>query len=214
MTSQNIADMRRDYSQRELSRSTVDSDPFRQFSLWLDEAINSEALEPTAMTLSTIGEDARPSSRVVLLKAFDRNGFVFFTNYESRKGRELAANPNATLHFFWPELERQINIRGVASRVATDESETYFKSRPVKSQIGAWASKQSTVIGSREELEKKFDEFSQKYADGDIPLPPFWGGFRIEPDRFEFWQGRRSRLHDRICYEFLDQDWRVKRLSP
>ena len=214
MTSQNIADMRRDYSQRELSRSTVDSDPFRQFSLWLDEAINSEALEPTAMTLSTIGEDARPSSRVVLLKAFDRNGFVFFTNYESRKGRELAANSNATLHFFWPELERQINIRGVASRVATDESETYFKSRPVKSQIGAWASKQSTVIGSREELEKKFNEFSQKYADGDIPLPPFWGGFRIEPDRFEFWQGRRSRLHDRICYEFLDQDWRIKRLSP
>lgn len=214
MTSQNIADMRRDYLQRELSRSTVDSDPFRQFSLWLDEAINSEALEPTAMTLSTIGEDARPSSRVVLLKAFDRNGFVFFTNYESRKGRELAANSNATLHFFWPELERQINIRGVASRVATDESETYFKSRPVKSQIGAWASKQSTVIGSREELEKKFNEFSQKYADGDIPLPPFWGGFRIEPDRFEFWQGRRSRLHDRICYEFLDQDWRIKRLSP
>lgn len=214
MTSQNIADMRRDYSQRELSRSTVDSDPFRQFSLWLDEAINSEALEPTAMTLSTIGEDARPSSRVVLLKAFDRNGFVFFTNYESRKGRELAANSNATLHFFWPELERQINIRGVASRVATDESETYFKSRPVKSQIGAWASKQSTVIESRGELEKKFDEFSQKYADGDIPLPPFWGGFRIEPDRFEFWQGRRSRLHDRICYEFLDQDWRIKRLSP
>jgi len=214
MNASDLADIRRDYSLQELSEVTVDRDPFAQFSTWLEDAINSGGPEPTAMNVATIGLDGRPSSRVVLLKNFDNKGFVFFTNYGSRKGAELAANENSTLHFFWAELERQVNIRGVATRTSAEESEAYFKSRPFESRIGAWASQQSSVISSRDELKNKVEELREKYSDGDVPLPPFWGGFRVRPDRFEFWQGRPSRLHDRICYELADSEWLISRLSP
>ena len=214
MNANDLADIRRDYSLKELTEETVSSDPFKQFSDWLNDAINSGTPEPTAMNVATVGSDARPSSRVVLLKGFDNTGFVFFTNYESQKGRELAANPNCALHFFWPELERQINIRGVAGKTSREESETYFRSRPFASRIGAWASAQSSVIGSRELLKHNVEELSERYSDGEVPLPPFWGGFRVTPDRFEFWQGRPSRLHDRICYEWTDGGWNITRLSP
>jgi len=214
MNANDLADIRRDYSLQELSEVTVDRDPFAQFSTWLEDAINSGGPEPTAMNVATIGLDGRPSSRVVLLKNFDNKGFVFFTNYGSRKGIELAANENCTLHFFWAELERQVNIRGDATRTSAEESEAYFKSRPFESRIGAWASQQSSVISSRDELKNKVEELREKYSDGDVPLPPFWGGFRVRPDRFEFWQGRPSRLHDRICYELADSEWLISRLSP
>lgn len=214
MNANDLAEIRRDYSLQELSEATVERDPFAQFSLWLNEAVNSATPEPTAMNVATVGLDGRPSSRIVLLKGFDERGFVFFTNYESRKGRELLADPNCTLHFFWPELERQVNIRGTAARTSREESETYFNSRPFESRIGAWASEQSSVISSRAVLEDRVVELRQKFADGVVPLPPFWGGFRVVPDRFEFWQGRRSRLHDRICYEASEDSWKMSRLSP
>ena len=214
MQSKDLADIRRNYSLSELTEQSVPCNPFEQFSNWMDEVIASKMVEPSAMVLSTVSADDCPSSRVVLLKGFDACGFVFFTNYESRKGKELAANPNAAMHFFWPELERQINIRGIVSRVSTEESEAYFCSRPLGSRIGAWASNQSHPIASREELEVKVAELQAKFADGNVPLPPFWGGFRLKPDRFEFWQGRPNRLHDRICYEMNGDNWNISRLSP
>ena len=214
MNANDLADIRRDYSLQELSEETVDGDPFAQFSVWLDDAINSGMPEPTAMNVATVGADGHPSSRVVLLKGFDKTGFVFFTNYESQKGRDLLAEPNCALHFFWPELERQINIRGVAAKSSRAESEAYFNSRPFESRIGAWASAQSRVIESRAMLEGKVDKLRKEYADEEVPLPPFWGGFRVVPERFEFWQGRPSRLHDRICYNLKDNDWMISRLSP
>ena len=214
MQSKDLADIRRNYSLSELTERSVSSNPFEQFSSWMDDVISSDILEPSAMILSTVDAENRPSSRVVLLKGFDADGFAFFSNYESRKGTELAANPAATIHFFWPELERQINIRGVVMRVSQQESEAYFRSRPFESRIGAWASKQSSTIASREELEAKVAELQAKFADGDVPLPPFWGGFRLKPDRFEFWQGRPSRLHDRICYHRHNGGWKISRLSP
>jgi pyridoxamine 5'-phosphate oxidase len=214
MNANDLADIRRDYSLKELSEESVERDPFAQFSAWLNDAINSGMPEPTAMNVATVNRDGQVSSRVVLLKGFDKTGFVFFTNYESQKGRELTANPNCALHFFWPELERQINIRGHGEKVSRDESETYFKSRPFESRIGAWASAQSTAIGSRDVLKQKVDELREQYSDAEVPLPPFWGGFRVVPDRFEFWQGRPSRLHDRIVYELLESNWTISRLSP
>ena len=214
MDNKHLADIRRDYSHSELSEDSVSVDPFAQFDRWVNDALKAELIEPTAMTLSTVGADNRPSSRVVLLKAFGANGFVFFTNYESQKGRELAANPNAAIHFFWPELERQINIRGTVKRTSREQSEEYFRSRPFESRIGASASKQSRTIESRDDLEKRVEELREKYSDGNVPLPPFWGGFRLKPDRFEFWQGRRSRLHDRICYDLIGGEWTISRLSP
>lgn len=209
-----LADLRRDYSLTELSRSSVDSDPFAQFAKWMSEAMDSAVIEPTAMTVSTVDAEGRPSSRVVLLKGFDSNGFVFFTNYESRKGTELTANPHTSLHFFWPDLERQIIISGIAEKVAREESEAYFASRPLESRIGAWASNQSRELANREELESRVAEVRERFSDGDIPCPPFWGGFRVTPTRIEFWQGRKSRLHDRIVYELADERWKISRLSP
>jgi len=208
-----LAALRREYSLKQLSRVSVSPDPFEQFSVWMSEAINSEILDATAMTVATVDAACRPSARVVLLKGYGPNGFVFYTNYESRKASDLAANPNAVLHFFWPELERQIIINGLVEKTTREESEAYFRSRPADSKIGAWASNQSSKLPSRDALEKRFEEMQKKFGD-DIPLPPFWGGFRVVPDKFEFWQGRASRLHDRMCYDLLDGDWTISRLSP
>jgi pyridoxamine 5'-phosphate oxidase len=209
-----LAGIRKEYSREELSLSSVDPDPFVQFDRWMKEALAAELQEPTAMTLSTVSDKGRPSSRVVLLKGIDANGLVFFTNYESQKGRELTENPFAALSFFWPELERQIRIDGMASKIPADESDEYFASRPFTSRIGAWASDQSKPLTSKAKLITRAAALSAKYATGNVPRPPHWGGFRISPDRFEFWQGRPSRLHDRICYTRVDGDWQTTRLSP
>lgn len=214
MNANDLAEIRRDYELKELSEASVDRDPFAQFALWLDEAINAAVPEPTAMTLSTAGDDGAPSSRVVLLKGFGTSGFVFYTNYESCKGRELAADPRCALHFFWPALERQINIKGSVAKTSTDESESYFRTRPFASRIGAWASRQSERLASREELEQRVAELAAKFSDGNVPLPPNWGGYRVTPERLEFWQGRASRLHDRIVYEHAGGNWLISRLSP
>lgn len=214
MIGKELAAIRRDYSLKELSKSSVDESPFEQFGIWMSEALNSEVPEPTAMTLATVDADCRPSARVVLLKEFSETGFVFFTNYESQKSRDLLANPNAALHFFWPELERQVAIYGTAEKVPVEESAAYFRTRPVGSQIGAWASKQSSVIASRSVLEKWVAELEDKFEGREIPLPDFWGGFRVVPHKFEFWQGRQSRLHDRICYGLKGDSWEIYRLSP
>jgi pyridoxamine-phosphate oxidase len=208
-----LFELRRDYSLEELSESSVAADPFVQFGNWFEEYLNSAPLEPNAFVLSTADAEGKPSSRVVLLKGFDPRGFVFFTNYESKKGRDLDTNPNAALNFFWPELERQVRIAGIAERTSAEESEAYFESRPPASQIGAWASKQSGVLPDRGELEERVNEIRTRF-DGDIPCPPFWGGYRIVPTSFEFWQGRPSRLHDRICYEKVGDVWRIFRLYP
>lgn len=213
MEKPNLADLRRDYSLRELDEATVLPDPFSQFLLWFDEATKAAVIEPNAMTLSTVGADGRPSARVVLLKGFDHNGLVFFTNYESRKGRELTNNPNACLHFFWPDLERQIIVNGTAEKTSREESQVYFDSRPLASRIGAWASRQSSVIASREILENREKELSKEFGE-QVPLPPFWGGFRLNPNKFEFWQGRQNRLHDRICFTLKNGVWAITRLSP
>ncbi len=214
MENTNLADLRREYSLEELSESTIDHDPFGQFSAWMNEALNSKVLEPTAMTVSTVDAASRPSARVVLLKGFDANGFVFFTNYESKKATDLDSNPNISLHFFWPGLERQIIIIGQAVKTTREESEEYFAKRPVESRIGAWASSQSSLLGTREELEDSVSDIRRKFTGQEIPCPPFWGGFRVTPDGFEFWQGRESRLHDRICYDLKGGEWIISRLSP
>lgn len=209
-----LADLRRDYSLKDLSKASVAPDPFEQFSVWMDEALNSEIIEANAMTVSTVGSDGKPSARVVLLKVFDERGFVFFTNYDSKKAVDLSTNPNTVLHFFWPQLERQLAIYGRAEKNSREESESYFHSRPLQSRLGAWASKQSSVLKSRAELEERFAELGREFANGEIPAPPFWGGFRVVPEKFEFWQGRASRLHDRICYALKDGDWEIFRVSP
>jgi pyridoxamine 5'-phosphate oxidase len=208
-----LASLRRDYAGKPLSKASVDTDPFVQFGVWLDEALQSEILDASAMTLTTVDTECCPSARIVLLKGFDDRGFVFFTNYESRKAANLAANPNACISFFWPQIHRQVMIYGIAGKTSQEESENYFKTRPYDSKIGAWASHQSSVIGSRSVLEEKFAELRSQYPD-EVPLPPFWGGFRVVPDRFEFWQGRASRLHDRIIYRLAENTWIVERLSP
>ncbi len=209
-----LADLRREYSLKDLSKSSVAADPIVQFGKWMNEALDSNVIEPAAMTLSTADGMGRPSSRVVLLKGFDADGFVFFTNYESKKASDLKANPHASLHFFWPDLERQVIIRGTVVKVSVDESRSYFSSRPRESQIGAWASRQSSILNDREELEQKVREIKQRFGSGEIPYPQFWGGFRVVPILLEFWQGRESRLHDRIAYERVDETWKVFRLSP
>ena len=214
MENKQLANLRRDYSSRELLESTVPTDPFAQFSTWMNEAINSEVLDANAMTVSTVDADGRPSSRVVLLKGFDHSGVVFFTNYESKKASDLDSNSNISLHFFWPDLQRQVSISGTAAKTPREESEAYFASRPVDSQIGAWASKQSTVLRNRRELEDRVAEVRMRFDGKEIPCPPFWGGFRVIPDKFEFWQGRQNRLHDRIVYERKDGAWEIVRLSP
>ena len=214
MDKEALGSLRRDYSSRQLSRSSVAKDPFTQFGTWMAEALNSQVLDATAMLLATADANGRPSTRVVLLKSFDENGFVFFTNYDSKKAADIAVNPQISLHFFWPDLERQLIITGTAEKISRKESEAYFDSRPEDSKLGAWASKQSSVVDSREQLEGQFADARQRFRGQEIPCPPFWGGFRVTPMSFEFWQGRASRLHDRICYERRGDDWSIVRLSP
>lgn len=210
----NLADLRQDYAKAELSEKDVDINPIVQFKKWFEEASHAQVPEPNAMSIATVDSSGRPSNRVVLLKGYDESGFIFFTNYESRKGREIAENPFVSLLFFWPELERQIRIEGRAEKISKTESMSYFFSRPVTSQLGAWASAQSAIIEGRNMLEKKMKELTDAFQGKEVPFPAFWGGFKVVPDKIEFWQGRRSRLHDRIQYQKEAQDWKIVRLSP
>ena len=211
---QNPANLRRDYKTGELIESQIASDPIEQFSRWFADAQRSDILEPNAMTLATADAAAKPAGRIVLLKGFDDRGFVFFTNYTSRKGCEIADNPRACLVCFWQPLERQVRIDGTVEKVSREESVAYFQSRPAASQIGAWVSHQSGIIASRDELEKREAEIKQRFASGQIPTPDFWGGYRVIPQEIEFWQGRPSRLHDRILYTRSGNSWKIQRLAP
>jgi pyridoxamine 5'-phosphate oxidase len=208
-----IASIRRDYQRAVLDESHVDRDPIVQFRRWMDEALRSEVDEPTAMALATASADGAPSVRMVLLKGIDERGFSFFTDYRSRKGRELEANPRAEFCIHWKELERQIRVFGAVERLSVIESARYFASRPLESCLGAWASLQSSVLGHRKELEERLEETRQRFGD-KIPHPPHWGGFRVIPQRIEFWQGRPSRLHDRLCFRKASTGWEIVRLSP
>ena len=214
MVDERLASIRRDYALKELSRRTVDPDPFAQFSCWMDEALAAEIADATAMNLSTASADGRVTSRIVLLKGVEPSGFVFFTNYGSRKSADIDANSQVSLHFFWRALERQVAITGRAEKVSRTESEAYFATRPRESQLGAWASHQSEELTSRADLETRFAELHAEYEGRDVPCPPFWGGFRVVPDTFEFWQGRVSRLHDRILYRRDTGSWAITRLNP
>lgn len=209
-----IEQLRREYAQEELLEENVRENPIDQFTAWFDQALLSEVTEPNAMSLATATKAGRPSVRIVLLKGFDSNGFRFFSNYKSRKGRELEENPHASLCFFWPELERQVRLEGVVSTVSRKESEEYFSKRPRLSQLGAWASNQSEEVASRKELEERFHVLEEEFSDESIPAPEFWGGYVLKPSSIEFWQGRRGRLHDRLLYESVSGDWVLKRLSP
>jgi pyridoxamine 5'-phosphate oxidase len=208
-----LADLRTDYKLASLGKRDLAADPFTQFRKWLDEAIAAEVPEPTAMNLATVGANARPSARIVLLKGVDERGFVFFTNYDSRKGQELGQSQWAALTFHWVELERQVRIEGHVEKVDAKTSDEYFNSRPLKSRIGAIASAQSEKIESREALEKQFTDAEMKYGDNP-PRPPNWGGYLIVPELVEFWQGRRSRLHDRLVFQRQFGGWHIDRLSP
>jgi pyridoxamine 5'-phosphate oxidase len=208
-----LADLRRDYARESLSERDVAADPIAQFEKWFAQALSAGMIEPNAMTLATSTRDGHPSARIVLLKGFDAKGFVFFTDYRSRKGTELEANPYVSLCFWWGELQRQVRITGTVARASREESEAYYRTRPHGSRIGAWASHQSAPLASREPLELEVKRLEAKYPD-DVPLPPHWGGYRVTPETIEFWQGRPSRLHDRIVYTRSGNAWTIGRLSP
>jgi pyridoxamine 5'-phosphate oxidase len=209
-----IADIRKDYKLRSLLESDVEPDPIKQFQLWWNEAIKSNIEEPNAMTLATCGKNGKPSARMVLLKGLSNEGFVFFTNYDSRKGKDLKENPNACLVFFWKELERQVRIEGKVEKLSEAKSDEYFILRPEQSRIGAWSSPQSKVIKSREVLEEMFKKYKQMFFDGTILRRPNWGGYVVLPAVIEFWQGRPNRLHDRIQYTLANGKWKIERLAP
>lgn len=209
-----IADIRTDYQQATLDETTVGNDPLAFFQQWFGEAQNAGAEEVNAMTLATVDASNFPHARIVLLKGIDDLGFVFFTNYDSDKGRQLATNPNAAIVFFWKELERQVRIEGKITKVSAAESDEYFQSRPASSRIGAWASPQSKVIANRREIEAAENKYRQAFSDGHIPRPAHWGGYRVLPHYIEFWQGRSSRLHDRISFRLADGVWQKARLAP
>lgn len=211
----NLADLRRDYARAELTERSVDPDPRKQLERWLEEAGRAELLEPAAMTLATATREGHPSARVVLLKGLDERGLVFFTDRRSAKGRELEQNPVAALVFWWGELERQVRVTGAVAPIEAAESEAYYRSRPVGSRISAWASQQSAVVPDRATLEAHWEEASHRFTHGEIPRPPYWGGFRVQPAEYEFWQGRPNRLHDRLRYRRgPDLQWMLERLSP
>ncbi len=209
-----IADIRKDYKQKSLLEEDVKGDPTEQFSVWWNEAVSSQIEEVNAMTLATATTDGVPSARIVLLKGFTSEGFKFYTNYQSHKGKELAQNPCAALVFFWKELERQVRIEGTVEKVSEEDSEAYFKTRPVASKIGAWASPQSAIVAGRHIIEQNELKYKEQFRVENIPKPPHWGGYIVKPVKIEFWQGRRSRLHDRIRYTKQNTDWLIERIAP
>ena len=211
---EDIASLRKEYKRGDLIESGIPNDPMQLFAEWFMEAGPMGIIEPNAMILSTVSHDGKPSSRAVLLKGIEAGSFVFFTNHESRKAKEIQQNPSVSLLFLWLEAERQIRIEGKAKRISPEESRAYFKTRPRESQLGAWASKQSAIIANREELEARFKEMEERFKDQEIPMPEFWGGYAIVPSSIEFWQGRIGRLHDRIVYEKNGDDWTTYRLNP
>ena len=209
-----LAALRQDYAQRGLRRADLDLDPIVQFQSWLDEAVDAQILEPNGMTLATVDAEGQPWTRTVLLKICDSRGFTFFTNYTGTKGAQLLGNPRAALTFWWGGLERQVNIVGKVEKTSEEESSAYFASRPEASRLGAWASQQSAVLSGRDQLEQQFAEARRRFPDSEIPRPPNWGGYRLVPSTIEFWQGRRSRLHDRFRYIRAGEAWKIERLSP
>ena len=209
-----VADLRKNYTQAGLLESDLVDNPYQQFQIWFEQAVAADILEPNAMTVATVTAEGKPSARIVLLKDFDDRGFVFYTNYNSQKGVELQQCPYAALVFLWGDLERQVRIEGKTEIVAESEATSYFHSRPASSQLGAWASEQSTIIQNRSILEQRLQQLATQYQDAAIPKPPHWGGVRVIPQEIEFWQGRPSRLHDRLRYQLVAGKWQIHRLSP
>lgn len=210
-----LTGLRSEYAAHGLRRADLHSDPLQQFGAWFAAALAADIRDVNAMSLATATPDGKPSVRIVLLKGFDERGFAFFTNYDSEKGRQLEANPHAALVFYWVQLERQVRISGTVERTSREDSAAYFHSRPVGSRLGAWASKQSEVVDARQVLDSRLTEITERFENGEVPLPPHWGGYRVKPDKFEFWQGRPNRLHDRFCYSRrADGAWQIDRLAP
>lgn len=208
-----INTLRHDFTRQTLDKKDVNANPILQFEKWFKEAVEAKVNEPNAMSVSTVSADGRPSSRIILLRNFDEKGFIFYTNYNSRKGEDISKNPHAALLFFWPELERQVRIEGTLSKQTAEESDRYFDSRPRESKLGAWTSEQSKTIENRSILDRAYVENANKFP-GEVPRPPFWGGYVLNPTSLEFWQGRASRLHDRILYKQKRNEWMIERLSP